>query len=287
MSDFSERGFEQASLVEQGIDFCNGVVHSGLERPIYGAAQVADEMFGLDLPKMDIFEPERHSMGAAAGNIVGSAIPYTVLALTMRTNPRLALNRTAPTLMMAATGAAFEGVLQPTDPNSKTFVSDRLKNAATGALTFGTMGLLSAELGTFRALSSNSAQTLSFLGTTARSTMAGSIGGVVHAESSALLHEGRLATNMEIRMDALKYSVIGTGMGSTFHTPLASQLWSAGIAPCGLVSISEQALLESTKETKSSRTLLGQFIEAKAHAPTSPTTSRAHDAVMQSQKDHR
>ncbi|MBX9693015.1 MAG: hypothetical protein K2Z81_11570 [Cyanobacteria bacterium] len=287
MSDFSH-DFEQASLIEQGIDFCNGVVHSGLERPLYGAAQVADKMFGLELPKLDVFEPERHSMGATVGNIVGSAIPYTALVLIMRNNPRLALNRSTPTIVMAATGAAFEGILQPTDPNSKTFVIDRLKNATTGALTFGTMGYVAAELGTFRALSGNPAHALSFLGSTARSTMAGSIAGVVHAESNALLHEGRLATYLEIEMDALKYAVIGTGVGSSFYSAGASQIWAAAIAPCGFVSMSERTLLGATSEIKPGQTLLGRFVEEQTKTlPPSQSSSRADDAVIQSQKGGR
>lgn len=207
------------------VDFGRGLWHGAIESPVNGAVQVLNQCGG-GRPELHLVDLERlnHSSSGIAGTVVGKALDFYLLSRL--TGGLGGSGYVSSSLRTGAIGAAYIGLLEPTDPNSKHFFKDRAQNAAVALGTFAGMGAGAAALdrsGLF-ALPA----TRSLAGSLTYGGIAGLAGGVAHAEVDARLTKQRWATAPELFTDGLSYGLFGAaygGVGYGFNrlTPVASR----------------------------------------------------------------
>lgn len=199
-------------------EFGKGLVHASLESPVNALLQVGAKAVGSEhMPKLSISgAPAADSYAGMAGRIAGTAIDFYILnKVASPAFDKLGIaNNTlgSNALRMGMTGAVYEGLLQESDPNSKNFLADRVKAAVVGGATFATMSAASSQVDKLGLFAVPEARTL--LGSAVYGAVTGTAAGFVHTESSAILHQGRLATFDEMGADLAKYATFGAFFGA-------------------------------------------------------------------------
>ncbi len=201
-----------SSAASEVVDFGEAVFHSGIENPFNGAMQLVNHVSGTQLPEMHLVNSDQvsQSVGGKLGTIVGSAAD--VFGMTMATGGLGGAGYLVSAARMGAVGAAYAGIFQPSDPNSKNFYTDRLCGAAVSGATFAGMGAGAAALDTLGVFAAPAART--FIGSTAYGALSGAAGGAVYSEANALIRQGRaLPKFTDFISDVGSYSVFGAALG--------------------------------------------------------------------------
>lgn len=209
-------GAEKSVVKEFGTgvaEFSQSLFHSAVENPVNGVVQLVDHASGASLPELHIAGVPNSSTASSAGAIAGSVVDFW--ALTKFTGPALGelggTGTSGAILRSAIVGGVYSGVFQPSDARSEHFVRDRLANSTVGAITFASMTGSGALLNKTDMFAIPEAR--SFLGSVAYGGLNGVAGGLAHAEASALLKHGQLASVHDLYNDARQYGAFGAAFG--------------------------------------------------------------------------
>lgn len=216
------------SGVHAAAEFSRGFVHSGAETPGNAALQFAEHVTGGPLPRLTITgAPTENSIPSTVGSVSGTVADMYLLA-TVGDALLPGSDLASQTVRLGATGAFYEGMLQPSDPASQTFLRDRMNNAIVGGTTWATIGLASGGLestGIFAPAAERGF--LSSVGFGAASSLPA---GLVHAEARALVN-GRLASRDEVLRDGATFTLFGavSGAGNYVMNRLMSNMRIGGL----------------------------------------------------------
>jgi len=212
----SGTGTQIGSLTDLGL----GLIDSAIAKP-YNAT------IGLVAPKIDLSNDYNHNSIAAKVGDFGGGIA-DVLALSKVAgwgvgkglglgaergliSARLAESATlASTLSLGTTGALYGGVF------TSGSASERLKNAAVGFTTFGTLGASTAGLSKFGFLGEAGSRT--FMQNVALGGLSGIPAGIANAEATSLVNGNGLSFSPStVGKSALYYGLFGATMGGVAH----------------------------------------------------------------------
>ena len=230
---------DSVNKTEQGLGdlFAQSALYE-LHQSAFGLAQTV----GLQdhVPTMEQLKAADSWIGQHAqivGRGVGNFLPTVAVALTTRFaagramehfgigSENLVLKRSAigfSTAESAATGLVTGALLKPTDDTVAhdwgSFVLDRAKGGASGALTYGALNL--TALGWKSIAESKFAANLGADTVLKNSFVTGAIsglpGGFVSIQADSLMNEGRLSTDMnKIGQSAYEMGVVGALLGAT------------------------------------------------------------------------
>ncbi|MBX9570070.1 MAG: hypothetical protein K2X77_14315 [Candidatus Obscuribacterales bacterium] len=208
---------EKRGIAEHMSEFSKGLIHASLESPVNALMQIGAKATGSErIPKLIITgAPSPDSLAGMAGRMAGTAIDFAILnKASAPAFDKLAIaNNTmlGQAIRMGATGGFFEGVLQESDSNSKSFITDRIKAAAVGVSTFASMSLVASGLDKSSLFIVPEARTL--LGSALYGAITGTVAGITHAEANAIFKEGRLATFGELGADMKNFAMFGAAYG--------------------------------------------------------------------------
>lgn len=210
-----------SGVIDTVANFGKGLWHGAIENPINGCIQVVNHAASTDLPELDLVDSKRLSPAGQVGASVGTAID--VIALAYATKSIGGPGKTSALLRAGAAGAIYGGLLQPTDPESRTFVADRLGNAAIGGIT------AMAAMGTSFALDRTGAFAVpaarSLHGSIIYGAATGAGSGLGFAQSTAMIKQGRLLPTVEDLIETEKtfiaWGAIGGAMGYAFERATA------------------------------------------------------------------
>lgn len=211
MPEHAAMGDYLAKGASEILDGAEGLFQGAVESPINGLVQVANHAVGVTLPELHLVDSQRlsHSAGGILGSIAGKALAFW--ALSSLSGGLGAGGYLASSLRAGAIGAAYIGLLEPTDPNSKHFFRDRGINAAIGLATFAGMGATAAALDSTGLFAPPSVRSLA--GSLVYGGMSGIASGTVHAEAESLLKKGEFARSADVLSDGLRYGLFGTIYG--------------------------------------------------------------------------
>jgi len=211
---FDSRVLPQAGKESSAVaDFARAFVNSAVETPVNGALQALNKATGAALPDLHICAaPEHSSRAADEGLTAGALVDLVVLSKFSRA----AMGELGGTgmggqaLRAGVVGGIFTGLLEPSDPDSKTFLKDRLENFGVGAITLGVVGASAHALNLTEFLSANTLANRVALG-----AFAGLNGGLAYAESNAILkqHQAFPELNETLR-DARDFAGLGAFLGA-------------------------------------------------------------------------
>ncbi len=209
-------GTQIGSLADLGLGLIDGAV-----------AKPYNATIGLIGPKIDLSkEYNQNSIAAKVGDFGGSVADVIVLtkltgfgvskglgaaadkgliSASLAESPIL-----ASTLSLGTTGALYGGVFTPGS------ASDRLKNAAVGFATFGTLGASTVGLNRFAFLGEAGSRT--FLQDVALGGLSGIPAGIANAEATSLVNgKGVTFDPSTIGKSAAYYGLFGATMGGVAH----------------------------------------------------------------------
>lgn len=208
-------------------EFGRAFLHGAVQSPLTGLAQLVDNCCGtewagsIDVIKApapaEVFSKRWHvqQLGGLAGmtlpfSVVHRGVSYTSNALLWGSTSACSKLRVISESMI--TGGAFEGILRPVEINQQeSLFSARMKNAITGATTFGTLcasSLAITGLTKGRPGALHSALRSEF----ASGILAGLPAGFVNAELSSVLHSGSLASGAGIKESLYSFAFLGAAM---------------------------------------------------------------------------
>ncbi len=193
-------------------DFGEAMFHNGIENPINGAMQLVSHVSLTHLPELHLVDGEQvsQSIGGKLGAIVGTAADF--YGLTLATGGLGGAGYLGSAARMGTVGAAYTGIFQPSDPNSKNFYADRFTSASVSGITFAGMGAAAAALdavGIFAAPASRS-----LLGSTTYGAISGAAGGTVYSEANAIFKQGRVLPKFtDFISDFASYTAFGAALG--------------------------------------------------------------------------
>lgn len=217
-------------------------VYTGVQSPAIGLSQLVSK----DLAKsVEVIPPPTPAdFGTAkwhaqvVGDAAGMLLPFLAtrgamkqagMSLVAKEEAMVAAGRLARVSNSAViadsalTGFVYDFTTRPVNMEKDNFWTDRAKNGLSGAMTFGVMGATSTGL------RSSSREMVKNLSTAQKAVYNASIGavsgvpaGLVSAESTAMLNEGRFATNKELVEGAYGMSVAGGSLG-LLHPVLESK----------------------------------------------------------------
>jgi len=197
-------------------DFGQALFHSGVENPLNGFVQLVNKTTHTSLPELQIAgAPEENSWGTAAGNLAGTVADYALLSkIAGSTMGDIGGSGLAGNALRAGiVGGVYSGIFTPSDPNSDSFFSDRLANAGVGAATFASMAAAANGLGKTGLFAVPEVRSLA--GYVALGGLSGAAGGVAHAESSAILKDGRFLPSLgNLGSDIETYAAFGAAFGA-------------------------------------------------------------------------
>lgn len=196
--------------VSEAFDFAKGLWQGAIQDPANGAVQVVNHIAEMHLPELHLVDEKNSSIGGIAGKIVGQALDF--YALSLATSGFGGAGYIGSTLKMGSVGAAYAGLLQPTDSNSKHFWSDRGINSAVALGTFAGMGATSAALDSTAVFAAPAARSL--VGSLAYGGISGLGAGIAHAEANSLATRRRLASSADLLSDSASFALFGTMYGA-------------------------------------------------------------------------
>lgn len=249
------KSIEQSSalsdLVREG---AHSALYSAVQSPLDGVTQMADRVFDTSLlPAVQLIEaPKQSEFGSATwhaqqvGGAVGMVLPYMVAAkatraafveaglkaeATMGVGNISLLSKSGAVAVAegAVSGGLYEFLGRASDPtHGDSFWESRVKHAAAGALTFGTLS--AGTVGIKSLVSSFASPTVESLSKTAgeivvskgktvatnvgTAALAGVPAGVVSAESESLLSKGHHASAKELVESAYTMAFVGGALGA-------------------------------------------------------------------------
>jgi len=202
-----------------------GVVTGAIFNPINGVEQIVNSVAGTHLPALEFTNQEEvnHSIAGKIGMVAGTIVDFVV---TDGAAGALMGVEAGSVASLAVAGAIQGGILSPSDSNKTggAFLLDRIENAAIDAGTFAVMGGVAGKLGAF-------AQPAAPLGTrmlqaAIANGAGGGAGGLVTAEGTAILKEGRLASVDEVASSVFTGTAFGAGFGAgTVALEAGVQAW--------------------------------------------------------------
>lgn len=211
----SDVSSEQSNLASQFADFGRSVVHASVENPVNGVRQVVNQTGLVKLPEFDIVKDAKPSLASTAGDITGSVATFALLSAGgNRLMGNLGGKGLGGSMIRAGiTGAVFDGLLKPSDENSKSFVKDRVSSAFVGASTFAGMAASAYGLDKIGIFAVPEARSLS--GSIAYGAISGVGGGLAHAQANAMFKDGHLfAKPQEYGNDTLSFAAFGGAFGA-------------------------------------------------------------------------
>ncbi len=193
--------------------FGEGVLTGAILNPINGVEQIINNVAGTHLPPLELTNQEEvnHSIAGKIGIVGGTILDFV---LTDGAAGAVMGVEAGSVASLAVAGAVQGGILTPSD-SGKTggaFFIDRIENAAIDAATFATMGGIAGKLGS--AYQPGAALGTRMLESATINGIGGAAGGVVNSEGTAILKEGRLATEAELRSAVLQGGAMGAGFGA-------------------------------------------------------------------------
>lgn len=193
--------------------FGEGVLTGAVLNPINGVEQIINNVAGTHLPPLELTNQEEvnHSIAGKIGIVGGTILDFV---LTDGAAGAVMGVEAGSMASLAVAGAVQGGILTPSD-SSKTggaFFLDRVENAAIDAATFATMGGIAGKLGS--AYEPGAALTTRMFESAAINGIGGAAGGIVNAEGTTLLKEGRFATKEELESAAWQGGAMGAGFGA-------------------------------------------------------------------------
>jgi hypothetical protein len=195
-------------------DLSEGLFHGAVENPVNGVVQLTNHLAGAHLPEMHLTNEQDDDTGAGrVGSFIGSTADMVALSLAtggLGSGAGIAVDG----LRMAAVGAVVGGVLTPTDANSQTFFSDRIKNAAVTGIAFGAMGAAGSAIEAVASTEATvAARTL--VANIGLNAVPGAAGGAAYAEANAVINQKRiLPSAADFQTDVISYAALGAVMGA-------------------------------------------------------------------------
>lgn len=199
----------------------SAIAKSAIEDPINSVGQIVNRTANKYLvPEVHLTysqpEPEFNTPAWYAQHF-GAALGMIPAFLLVRKGVRLARPGLAGGIAESAiTGAAYEGLLRPVQ-DDQPFLKTRLTNSAIGAATFGSMEVAGSKmsgLGRTTLMETLPAKLRRPIVESTAATASGAIGGVVNAEASSLINQGRLATGKEVWRSAYSFAIVGAGLAA-------------------------------------------------------------------------
>jgi hypothetical protein len=196
-------------------DLSEGLFHGAVENPVNGVVQLTNHLAGAHLPEIHLTNEQDDDTGAGkVGSLIGSTTDMVALSLAtggLGSGAGIALDG----LRMAAVGSVVGGVLTPTDANSQTFFSDRIKNAAVSSIAFGAMGAAGSAIEAVASTEATvAARTL--MANTGLGAGSGAAGGAAYAEANAVINQKRiLPSAADFQTDVISYAAFGAAMGAS------------------------------------------------------------------------
>ncbi|HEY9757318.1 MAG TPA: hypothetical protein V6C97_19270 [Oculatellaceae cyanobacterium] len=232
---------KELSKVEPGVfaDLWQSVKYSAVQQPYEGLSQLANHLGAHITTKELVDKPvESNSTVHEVAQDIGSALGQLPALAGLYLASRFGLGRVAEDFTasysvysrdyMAANSLAISGGLYSgltTKSRDGEFVGDRLKAVVAGGLTmyaagrtqirlqneFGLAGLpMSSDIGANLAQRGANAALM---------TASGAVGGLVNAESKALMYQHRPASLPELANSAVKYGAFGATFGAAARFP--------------------------------------------------------------------
>jgi hypothetical protein len=203
----AERGIFSSVANETAL-FGEGIFHGSIENLYNGPVQIVNHISGAHLPELHLVDSDivSHSAAGRVGMFIGKAADF--IALTILSGGLGAKSKLYSAARMAAVSGVYSGIIEPSDPDSKTFFADRGRKSGIAALSAGTMGVAGAGLDGLGIFSAPEAR--SFLGSLGYGSLAGAAVGAVHAETNAILNQNRLIPHAT---DFLRDVTAGTAIG--------------------------------------------------------------------------
>ncbi len=208
--DFDFHSTKLGKRISDSADFGRSFVHASLENPVNGLRQVANQTGLVKLPEFDIVNDAKPSMASSAGDITGGVAMYALLSAggnrVMGNFGGEGLRGTA--IRAGITGAVFDGLLKPSDENSKSFVKDRISSAMVGASTFAGMAATAYGLDKTGFFAVPEARSLG--GSIGYGALSGIGGGLAHAQANAMFKDGHLFSKPNNYVnDSLSFAAFG------------------------------------------------------------------------------
>jgi hypothetical protein len=156
---------------------------------------------------------EAAAVGAeAVSAAAATGAEATALTAAGSTSSALVGNMVAGGLKLGAIGAAYTGLFQPTDPNSKSFYKDRLENSAVAFATMGAMGAAGGALDATGLFAVPSVRSL--VGNLSYGGLTGTAAGLVHSEADAIKNGNILPSLKSVGSDIASYAAFGMAYGA-------------------------------------------------------------------------
>lgn len=220
-------------------EFVRGTMHGAVEAPYNGVAQLANEVTGAHLPKLNLthikHDPDMsaaQNVALEAGTSIGAVAPLFLInkivgramGNTMangKTADILGTNSLERTLSQSAkqglvTGAIYGGVLTPSSDDTTSFIGDRVMTAGISAVNFSVFNTFNdagryalAKKGYFGSLSAREFMLRELPATVAMGTGTGAAAGILNAEIGAVLANGRQARSSELMHGVLSGAIMG------------------------------------------------------------------------------
>lgn len=210
-------------------EFVHSAIYAAVQEPVKGVSQLVDHIAGTNLEKTLTFmsQPTGGSgtgdwIAQQLGGAVGMILPYMLVRGGMKGLIGESA-QTATTLGMSLkeagmTGFAYQALLKPTEGNpDNNFWASRGLNGVAGAATFMTMTGSAYGLGKLSSIaeSNGMARVAPLLrNPISAGVLSGLPAGVVSAEGSSLINNGKLASGSELGQSIASMALIGGAFGA-------------------------------------------------------------------------
>ena len=223
------------NLLAKSLDFgktlVNSLAYSAYESPMLGLSQIVKTATNVNiekyLPQVKAVDPGKFGTSnwyaSQIGSGLGIALDFMLTDKLMGSkignlaNTDLASCATSKIIGQSAfSGAIYEGVFSPSNINAnhENLLADRLKQAFSGALTFGAMAGVSNGLNDLTSnLADKNILAKAVNNNLVNGIVSGSIGGIVNVNTDSLLNQNRLASFKNDIQTAYAYSVAGIPLG--------------------------------------------------------------------------
>ncbi len=258
------------NLLAKSLDFgktlVNSLAYSAYESPLLGLSQIVKATTNVNiekyLPQVKAVKPDQFGtskwyatqIGSGLGIALGFMLSDKLMGSKIGNlaNTDLASSATGKIIgQSAVSGAIYEGVFSPSNLNAKNenLLTARLKQAFSGALTFGAMAGVSNGLSDLTSsLADKNILAKAVNNNLVNGIVSGSTGGLVNVNTDSLLNNGRLASLQNDIQTAYAYSVAGIPLGLA-HVFLPEKPLNEKITPepNDLTPISHVSLVSQAK----------------------------------------